>query len=78
MVQLVQSYLVSTKSRTWLRAMGTMPSAGRRPTVGLSPTTPQTAAGMVMEPSVSVPRAARVSPSATAAADPELDLQRTV
>ena len=42
-----------------------------RPTVGLSPTTPLTEAGQVIEPSVSVPTAAATSPAATAAPLPE-------
>src|SRR6476619_2136056 len=40
------------------------------PTVGFSPTTPLTAAGQVIEPSVSVPTAKRTIPAATAAALP--------
>src|ERR1700689_3199694 len=51
--------------------MGTMRARLTRPTVGFSPTTPVTAAGQVIEPSVSVPIAASTSPAATAAALPE-------
>jgi hypothetical protein len=43
------------------------------PTVGLNPTTPLIDAGQVIDPFVSVPRAADASPAATAAAEPELD-----
>ena len=43
------------------------------PTVGLSPTTPQSAAGTRPDPAVSVPMARSASPRATAAAEPELD-----
>src|SRR5205823_10704924 len=42
-------------------------------TVGLIPTSPQTEAGEVIEPSVSVPMAAAHRFAATAAAEPELD-----
>jgi hypothetical protein len=41
--------------------------------VGLSPTTPQQAAGIRMEPPVSDPSAASASPAASAAADPPLE-----
>src|SRR5271155_2898003 len=51
--------------------MGTIRERLTSPTVGFSPTTPFTAAGQVMEPSVSVPIAASTSPAATAAALPE-------
>ncbi len=51
--------------------MGTMRARLTSPTVGFSPTTPFTAAGQVIEPSVSVPIAASTSPAATAAALPE-------
>ena len=44
-----------------------------RPTVGLNPTTPLTDAGQVIDPSVSVPMATGVSPSATAAPLPDDD-----
>ncbi len=44
-----------------------------RPTVGFSPTTPQTLAGDTIEPSVSVPTATGARPAATAAAEPELE-----
>src|SRR5258708_16473074 len=41
-----------------------------RPTVGFRPTIPLTAAGQVIDPSVSVPIARRTRPAATAAAEP--------
>jgi hypothetical protein len=43
------------------------------PNVGLSPVIPHSAAGMRMLPPVSVPSAAKHSPAATDAPDPELD-----
>ncbi|MMZ71442.1 hypothetical protein D1872_348350 [compost metagenome] len=46
-----------------------------RPTVGLNPTTPLTAAGQVIDPSVSVPMATGARPMATAVALPEDDPQ---
>ena len=51
--------------------MGTTPTVGTCPTVGLSPTHPLKAAGQVIEPSVSVPIAKRVTPAATAAPLPD-------
>ena len=53
--------------------IGMMPSRLIRPTVGLSPTTPQIDAGDTIDPSVSVPIAMATNPAATAAAEPELD-----
>ncbi|MCY1535037.1 hypothetical protein D9M68_704250 [compost metagenome] len=47
-----------------------MPSRNTRPTLGLNPTTPQYAAGRIIEPPVCVPRAAGTMPAATAAAEP--------
>src|SRR2546428_7348266 len=41
-----------------------------RPTVGLKPTTPQNAAGLIVEPFVCDPIAAGTTPAATAAAEP--------
>jgi hypothetical protein len=43
------------------------------PCVGLKPTIPQHAAGIRIDPPVSVPSAASTSPAASAAADPPLD-----
>jgi hypothetical protein len=54
-------------------ASGKTPSVGTSPNVGLKPTTPQQAAGMRIEPPLSVPRAASQSPAARAAADPPLE-----
>jgi hypothetical protein len=54
-------------------ASGTQPSRGMRPNVGLTPATPQSAAGMRTDPPVSLATAAGTSPAATAAADPPLD-----
>lgn len=53
-----------------LGASGTMPEVLSRANVGLSPATPQNAAGRVMEPPVCEPSAARHMPAATAAAEP--------
>ena len=47
------------------------PLRGTRPKVGLNPTTPQYAAGRMIEPAVCVPNASRTMPAATAAAEPE-------
>ncbi|MDQ1187941.1 hypothetical protein QE447_000444 [Stenotrophomonas sp. SORGH_AS282] len=58
---------------SWLKEIGTMPSRLTRPTVGLSPTTPFTAAGQTMLPSVSVPTAAAARLAATATALPLLE-----
>src|SRR3954469_19872913 len=52
---------------------GTTPAVDTVPTVGLIPTQPLSAAGQVIEPSVSVPTASRASPAATAAPLPELE-----
>ena len=49
------------------------PSRGTASKLGLKPTTPQQAAGMRIEPAVSVPIAMRTMPAATAAADPPLE-----
>src|SRR3954469_16300509 len=47
-----------------------MPHRDTRPYVGLSPTTPQNAAGWRIDPPVSVPRLTVARPAATAAALP--------
>src|SRR2546423_15332779 len=47
------------------------PCLGTRPKVGLSPVIPQYAAGIRIEPPVSVPIASGISRAATAAPDPE-------
>ncbi len=54
-------------------ASGNTPSIGTTPKPGLKPTMPQQAAGMRIDPPVSVPRAPSASPSARAAAEPPLD-----
>jgi hypothetical protein len=56
-----------------LRASGKTPSVDTAPSRGLSPTTPQAAAGIRIEPPVSVPRASGTSPAASAAALPALE-----
>ena len=55
-------------SRVWER--GTIPSVGNKPSVVLSPTIPQKAAGKRTEPPVSVPIAQGTIPEATAAPEP--------
>ncbi len=52
---------------------GTIPSVDTRPVEGRKPTTPHHAAGMRMDPPVSVPTAVSTSPADTATAHPELD-----
>src|SRR5439155_19870776 len=56
-----------------LGASGNTPSIGTSPKVGLSPTTPQQAAGILIEPPVSLPSAPSTAPSASAAAEPPLE-----
>src|SRR5687768_16448621 len=60
---------------SWLWLIGTTWVRLTRPTVGLKPTMPLTAAGQVIDPSVSVPIAAGTMPAATATALPELEPQ---
>ena len=50
-----------------------MPWRLTRPYVGFMPTTPQSAAGLRIDPDVSPPVAAITSPAASAAPDPLLD-----
>src|SRR5215467_10696438 len=52
---------------------GNAPSVGTRDLVGLYPTTPQNAAGMRVEPPVSVPIAISHMPSAVATAPPDVE-----
>ena len=52
---------------------GTTPSQEISPTVALSPTVPQAADGMRIEPPVSVPSAPKHMPAASAAAAPPLE-----
>ena len=54
-------------------ASGTTPVASMLPSAGLKPTTPHSAAGMRIEPPVSVPIAHSHIPAATATADPPDD-----
>ena len=60
---------------SWLAEIGTTPSVDTSPTVGFSPTSPQAAAGAVIEPFVSVPIAKGAKRAATAAPLPELEPQ---
>ena len=53
-----------------LEAKATMPERETVPYVGRSPTTPQSAAGCLIEPPVSEPSAHGARPAATAAAEP--------
>ncbi|MNT21587.1 hypothetical protein D3C72_1569300 [compost metagenome] len=50
---------------------GNAPVSGTRRAVGLKPVMPHSAAGMRMEPPVSLPSAATASPSATETAAPD-------
>ena len=56
-----------------LAASGNTPSTGTVPWAGLRPTTPQAAAGMRIDPPVSVPSASGTMPAARAAALPLLE-----
>ena len=60
-------------------SIGNAPVYGTRPWVGLCPTTPQNAAGILIEPPWSPPSARSASPAATSAAlpldDPPADLE---
>ena len=69
------SRTVRVMGPTWssVQASGKTPYRLTRPYVGLSPTTPQIAAGMRMEPEVSEPSAAAAMPVASATADPPLE-----
>ena len=58
---------------SWLEEIGTIPVVGTSPTVGFSPTSPQAAAGAVIDPLVSVPIAKGARRAATAAPLPELE-----
>jgi hypothetical protein len=53
--------------------MGMTPARLVSPTVGLMPTTPLAAAGLMIEPFVSVPSATSARLAATAVAEPELE-----
>src|ERR687886_235529 len=58
---------------SWVCEMGMTPARLVSPTVGLMPTTPLFDDGLMIEPSVSVPSAARHRLAATATPDPELE-----
>ena len=60
---------------TWSSVVlkGTTPAHGSSPNVGFRPTMPQAAAGMRIEPPVSVPTEANPIPVTTAAAEPPLE-----
>src|SRR5579862_6831022 len=60
---------------TWSKvgASGNTPSTGTCANDGLNPTIRQHAAGILIDPPVSVPSAPSASPAASAAADPPLD-----
>src|SRR5947207_1078736 len=63
---------VRVRGPTWSidQDSGITPARLTRPYVGLSPTTPQQAAGSRIEPPVSLPMAPATRPAATAAAEP--------
>src|SRR5690349_9392126 len=58
---------------SWWCEIGMMPLRLTRPTVGLRPTTPDSEAGEMIEPSVSEPTAAAHRLALVAAAEPELE-----
>src|SRR5512145_1948622 len=58
---------------SWLCAIGMMPARLTRPTVGFMPTIPHAFAGLMIEPSVSVPTATAQRLALAATADPELE-----
>src|SRR5687768_5089091 len=60
---------------SWLREIGMMPSRLTSPTVGFRPTSPVTAAGQMMLPSVSLPPPTVASVAAIALAGPEREPQ---
>ena len=70
-----QSAAVRAIGPTWssVHASDMTPSRGTRPYVGLSPVTPQSEAGIRIDPPVSVPSAKGNSRAATATAEPEDD-----
>jgi hypothetical protein len=55
--------------------MGMIPDRLHSPTVGFTPTTPQSEEGHTMEPSVSVPIVMAARLAAAATAEPELEPQ---
>ena len=58
---------------SYVHETGTTPRFGTRPVEGRMPVTPQNAAGIRIEPAVSVPRVPGTSPAATAAPLPPLE-----
>src|SRR5439155_21751938 len=58
---------------SWLWAIGMIPARLTRPTVGFMPTMPQVFAGLMIDPSVSVPTATAQRFALTDTADPELE-----
>src|SRR4029453_3713380 len=66
------SSILRAKRPTWssVRERGRIPRREISPCVGLKPTTPQNAAGRIVEPVVWLPSASGTIPAATAAADP--------
>ena len=64
---------VSVPTWSHVGESGNTPSTGTRPNVGFRPTIPQYAAGIRIEPPVSVPSAWSHTPAATSAAEPLLD-----
>src|SRR5690606_35678824 len=74
-IKTAASVTVLVSGPTWSREKpsGNTPSLGNRPKEGLNPTTPQHAAGMRMEPPVSVPMEKVAMPNPTDAALPLLE-----
>src|SRR5437763_17179080 len=69
------SATVRASGPTWssVRDNGTTPSVDTSPHVGLRPTVPQAAAGIRIDPPVSLPTDTMAMPVATLMADPPLD-----
>lgn len=63
------------RTESWVGARGMTPLLDTTPTLGLNPTSEAVAAGLMMEPSVSVPSATRARFAATPTAEPELEPQ---
>ena len=72
-----QSSTILASTPKWLMepgpVPGTPPDRLTRPWVALRPGMPQSAAGFLTDPALSVPMEARPSPAATAAAEPPLE-----
>src|SRR5699024_3001137 len=58
---------------SWVQERGYTPCALTTPRVGFKPTTPHAAAGIRIDPAVSVPIDTGVEPTATEAAEPPLE-----